>query len=266
MVQLSSTRDAMAAIAHAEHIDVRAYTLHGPIVDALEAAAKRGAHVVVELEGTPYNDRGGHLAAENERLVAALRAAGVEGRLGAPEHAKVIAADNSAYLDDKNWGEGDLVLRDDVADAASIPMVKHEALAAEARLLRDGRRGNGVVVASESFGRFNVVYSALDALATAGASPRLIVNSRDLEGNGREREALEALVRDGVRVRTCDDSEKLAVAGGRAWIGSANATVAFGPADLPDWGLCTSDGEIVRAVRGRIEAEWSRGKDVALAA
>ena len=61
---------------------------------------------------------------------------------------------------------------------------------------------------------------------------------------------------DGVRVRVCKDSEKLAVAGSGAWLGSANATAAFGESDMIDWGLCTSDPAIVSAVRARLEAAW----------
>ena len=40
-------------------------------------------------------------------------------------------------------------------------------------------------------------------------------------------------------MRVCGDSEKLAVAGERVWLGSANATVAFGQSDCIDWGVQT---------------------------
>jgi hypothetical protein len=36
--------------------------------------------------------------------------------------------------------------------------------------------------------------------------------------------------------------------------------VAYGRANLPDWGLCSRDPRIVAAVRARIEAEWTLAK------
>jgi hypothetical protein len=262
MLNLSSMRHVLAAISQAREIDAEAYTLHGPVLRALEEAARDGAHVVVRLEGRPYRDPAGNLARENRRLVAELRKAGADARLGHPLHAKAIAVDSTLYLDDQNWGTRDLVLRDDdPSDIASIPAIKHEALAAEAQLLRGARAGDGIVVESESFGCCNPVYSALDALGRAGAMPRLVVCANELRANDRERNVLERLVRDGVRVRVCSDSEKLAVAGDRAWCGSANATVAFGESDMPDWGVNTEDDAIVGAVRARLEAQWAKAKD-----
>ena len=153
MLHLSSTAAVLGALARSGNVDVRAYTLHGPVLRALEAAAGRGARVSVELEGTPYNDPKGRLAAENRRVVGELRAAGADARLGDPLHAKVISADGAFFFDDKNWGARDLVVRDDdPADAAAIPMLKHEALGEEARLLRGARGNDGILVASESFG------------------------------------------------------------------------------------------------------------------
>jgi hypothetical protein len=265
MVELSSVSELFAALARAKAIDLHAYTLHGPVLPALEAAAGRGARVTAELEGSPHDDPRGGLARENLRIVAELRAAGVDARLGDPVHAKSIVADGTLFLDDRNFNASDVVLRDDdPADAASIPMLKHAALAAEARLLRGARRDDGVIVASESFGCCNSVYWALDALAKRGATPRLVVCERELRGNPRERDVLRALVSDGVRVRVGRDTDKLAATDDRVWIGSANATVAFDRADLPDWGLCSDDPAIVAAVRGRVESEWTRAKPLVL--
>ncbi|MBV9262878.1 MAG: hypothetical protein JO324_01065, partial [Candidatus Eremiobacteraeota bacterium] len=105
------------------------------------------------------------------------------------------------------------------------------------------------------------VYSALDAIALRGVSPRLLVCDRELHGNARERQVLGKLVHDGVRVRTCKNSEKLAAVGNGAWMGSANATVAFGSSDLPDWGFATNDGTIVPAVRARLQNNWSNARN-----
>ena len=231
----------------------------GPVLKAVRAAAQRGAEVSVALEGHPFNSP--HLAKENRNVAAQLRAAGATVTLGHPLHAKVLAVDGTLYLDDKNWHPGDLVLKvDDPSEVAKIPMIKHEALAREGRLIDHATSADRVIVESESFGCCNKVYSELRQAALAGAAPRLLVSARDLSGNAREREAIEALVRDGVTARICDDSEKLAVAGTAAWLGSANATIAAPGSDSTDWGLNTRNAEIVAAVRARLEADWQTAK------
>jgi len=238
MVSLSSTDAVTRGLACAREITAQAYTLQGQVVHALEAAAQRGAHVIVELERRPYVDP--RLADENKRVVSQLRAAGVDARLGDPVHAKVIVEDGTFYLDDKNFRPHDLVLRaDSAADLRSIAVVKHEALLKEAQLLKSAQSGDDAIVESESFGCCNSVYSALAKVAHAGASPRLLVCERELRGNARERE----------------------VAGKGAWLGSANATIAAGPTDLPDWGYRTTDDSIVQAVRTRLESVWASAHD-----
>lgn len=262
MVALSSTSEVLERLASAREISAEAYTLHGPVLRALEAAARRGAHVAVRLEGAPFDDPKGSLAKENAKRAAELRSAGALATLGHPLHAKEIAIDGILYLDEKNWGSNDMVLRsDDPAEAASIPATKAEALAQEAQLIERARRLDEVVVESESFGSNNAPYAALKELGIAGAAPRLLVSDRDLRGNDRERDVLEGLVRDGVRVRICKDSEKLAVAGERAWLGSANATATYGKTDMTDWGLRTENAEIVNAVRDRLESQWQTAKE-----
>ena len=257
MLQLTSTGAVVDQIARARSIAAEAYTLHGPVLSALEDAARRGACVRVLLEGRPFDDPKGRLAGENARLAGELQACGVEATLAHPLHAKALDLDGVLYLDEKNWQRNDLVLREsDPAEVRAVATVKHEALAREAQLLTDSGRGDDVVVESESFGCCNAVYGALSKLARGGASPRLLVAQRELRGNKREAEVLAKLVSDGARVRVCKDSEKLAVAGGGAWLGSANATAAFGDSDMIDWGLCTRDPAIVSAVSTRLEAAW----------
>lgn len=259
MAELSSTAQVCRALCRAHRIDLQAYTVWGPVLKAVRAAAQRGAEVSVALEGHPFNSP--HLAKENRNVAAQLRAAGATVTLGHPLHAKVLAVDGTLYLDEKNWHPGDLVLKvDDPAEVAKIPMIKHEVLAREGRLIDRATGADRVIVESESFGCCNKVYSELRQAALAGAAPRLLVSARDLSGKAREREVIEALVRDGVTARICDDSEKLAVAGTAAWLGSANATIAAPGSDSTDWGLDTRNAEIVAAVRARLEADWQTAK------
>ncbi|MFY9739521.1 MAG: phospholipase D-like domain-containing protein [Candidatus Cybelea sp.] len=259
MAELSSTAQVCRALCGAHRIDLQAYTVWGPILKAVRAAARRGAEVTVALERHPFNSP--HLAKENRSVAGQLRAAGATVTLGHPLHAKVLAVDGALFLDDKNWHPGDLVLKvDDPAEVAKIPMIKHEALACEGRLIDSATSADRVIVESESFGCCNKVYSELRQAALAGVAPRLLVSARDLSGNTRERQVIESLIRDGVRARICDDSEKLAVAGTAAWLGSANATIAAPGSDSTDWGLRTRNAEIVAAVRARLEANWQTAK------
>jgi hypothetical protein len=262
MLRLSTTDDVIASLEAARNVAVEAYTIHGPVLKALEGAARRGATVCVELEKAPFDDAKGSLARENARVAAELRAAGAQATLADPIHAKRMSIDGAIYLDEKNWHLGDIVLRGDAVDAASIAMTKDEALAQEARLLSQGRAGDGIIVESESFGAGNAAYRVLRALGRDGAAPRLLVSERDLRGNGRERAILSDLTRCGVHVRLCKDSSKLAVCGDRAWLGSANATYADGKYSMPDWGVRTDDAAIVGTVRAHLEGEWATAKEL----
>lgn len=258
MIELSSTSEALAALARGRAIAIEAYTLHGPVLRAAERAAQRGARVLVCLEGAPENDKDDRLKNENRRLAAELRSFGARVKLEHPLHAKEIRVDGELYLDGKNWHDDDVVLRDDdaAADVPAISESKSAALAAEGDLLREASPADDVIVESESFGCCNPVYAALQRLACAGAAPRLLVSAADLHRGNHEWNALERLASDGVRVRVCDDSEKLAAAGDRAWLGSANASCAFGIYDMIDWGLTTNDAAIARTARARLEATW----------
>lgn len=261
MLELTSTSQLLGALATARSVDVQAYTLNETVSGALEAAARRGEHVVVHLESTPFADANGELAKRNRAIAVRLHAAGADARLEHPLHAKAIDIDGTLYLDDQNWGMKDLVLRDgDPDEVASIPMRKIDALEREANVLRSARASDDVIVESESFGGYNPVYYALKALCNEGEAPRLLVSARDLRGNRKERAALDELEACGVRVRVCDDSEKFARVGDHVWIGSANATAAFGKGAMPDWGVDSDDPTIVKAVHDRVEARWATAR------
>lgn len=260
MLSLSSLSDAVKNIERATEVSVEAYTLHGPVLRAVEAAARRGANVTVRLALHPVSNSRGGLAKENARLLHELTAAGVHACLADWIHAKEIQADGTLFLDEKNWRDDDIVLReDDPIEAGSIPMTKHEALAQEAKLLAGAAAGD-VIVESESFGSGNATYDALKALGKAGAAPRLLVSESDLRSTRNERSVLRDLVADGVRVRLCNDSAKLAAAGNSAWLGSANATFAGKGFDMTDWGVRTKDATIVKTVRDRLESAWQSAK------
>jgi len=262
MLSLSSSAAAAEALRGARSATLVAYTLRrGALFDALEAAAGAGARVAVQLEGAPFGDADGSFARANAATVAELRRAGVDARLSAsgdaPIHAKELQVDGALYLDDRNWGAGDVVVRDDDPADPSIATRKRAALASEAAMLRGtADAADAPIVESESFGCCNAVFSAVDALAKRGLAPRVLVCDRELRGNARERAMLDRLAAGGAQVRVTAATDKLALAGGNAWIGSANATAAIALPDTIDWGTCTRDAAIVAAVRERLERNW----------
>ena len=290
MLALSTTDDVLRALRTAHEVSLLAYTLRpGRVEDALVAAAKRGARVTVRLEGQFYHDEDGTLGAANAAAIDRLSRAGADARLVntgntvEPKlHAKAIVADNALYLDDRNWPDdgADTIVRDDfshdrkiVADAVHgtgergevFTMRKRDSLASEAKLLAGAHSGEDIIVESESFGGGNRVYRALEELGDSGASPRVLVATRDLEGNAHERAAIEALEKHGVRVRVIDADEKFALAGTRGWLGSTNATPAFDRPDQLDWGARTDDPTIVERLRERFEERWKAATEITAA-
>jgi len=248
----------------ARNITCASYALPpGPVLDGLASAAQRGAHVVVRLEGTPYKGAAGGLQRANAAAVAALRSAGADARLlhGAPGepalHAKAIVADDVLYLDDCNWPHDgcDTIVREGAPSRARIATNKRAALASEARTIAGASR-DCVDIESESVSAYNCAFAAIDARAERGERVRLLVSARDLRGNPKERAALSKLANDGVQVRTCLASEKFALAGARAWVGSANASAAFDKPDQIDWGLQTRAKDVVAHIRSHFEQRW----------
>lgn len=243
---------------HARSIELRAYVLRsGAVLDALRAAAGRGARVRVRIECKPYGDAGGTLAAGNAGAVSALRAAGADAQLtdcdGArPAHLKEARIDGAVYLDDRNWpgDDRDTILRVDPAE--NFATQKDDALRREARTIYRAADARAPVdVETESFG-FGRIYAALK-YAAARAPVRLLVARRDV--TPRSLPALRRLQAAGVTVRTGDDDEKLAVTPREAWVGSANASA--GVPDQSDWGLRIFDGALVQALRARFERNWT---------
>jgi hypothetical protein len=132
-------------------------------------------------------------------------------------------------------------------------------------MLRTAGAHDRVTVETETFGTSNAVCRALDELGKCGLHPRLLVQRRPAESNPRELSALQHLVRDGVNVRTTDDTEKFATCGSQAWIGSANASPAFGDPDIIDWGACTRNRAVVASVSARLAQRWDEGRPLTFA-
>lgn len=285
MLRLTSQNAMTAALGHAREVTLVAYLLpRGPVFDAIAAALRRGAHVTVRLEGNPFVDPHGGIRRLNASTVDELARNGADARLvdgdgrGESLHAKGALIDGTLYVDDVNFSSGDTgtllrddsredarALRDAVAGRVDPPSRdfawrKRDALAFEARLLASARRNDDVIVESESVGSNNAVYSKLERLGRAGGSPRLLLSREDL--TSKERKLIVRLEANGVRVRACAWNEKFAIAGRRAWIGSANATSAYLDPNQLDWGARTRDRTLVSHLRARFEARWQRAREI----
>lgn len=276
MITLSSQKTFYRALGQAHSITIGAYMLEpGRVTRALEAAARRGADVVVRLEEKPSNDPTGALARQNERIVKELRSDGADAAVIPQLHIKTAICDGAAYLDDRNFPSSgaDTILRDDtpadVADVVaalnglpaspkgSISITKAAALNAETKMLREAIGARRVEVQSESFGGSSGVYGALRMLAARGVQCKLSVAKHAL--NPKEALALEKMQRAGVEVRIGTSDEKMALVDGTiAWVGSANATSPFYGSS--DWGLCTSGRCVVNAVQRHFDANWNRAQ------
>ncbi|MEO6912545.1 MAG: phospholipase D-like domain-containing protein [Candidatus Baltobacteraceae bacterium] len=282
MIAVSSTDQLLAAIQRAREVTLSACTLRaGVILDALEAACRRGTEVTLRLEGRPFGDPSGELLEANQAAVSAVKRLGGDASLQdvddsageAPLHMKAAVVDGVAFLDDRNWpsdGE-DFIVRDSFpGDAGAIVDAlrgdrsgpnrffwthKSDALSGEACLLYGATHARGVEIESESFGYSRRVYGAIKLLAEHHVSVRLLVSARDL--NPKEQQALERLQQAGVDVRTCDLDEKMALVENRAWIGSSNAT--FGVDDQIDWGLRTDAPPVLATLHARFGYNWSAG-------
>jgi phosphatidylserine/phosphatidylglycerophosphate/cardiolipin synthase-like enzyme len=291
MIALAATADFVRSLASAHSVALTSYTLRpGPVLSALEAAARRGAAVNVRLERDPFDDAAGTLHVQNAAALAALRTAGATATATAPGepvlHLKAAVVDGTAWLDDRNWAGGGaerIVCDTDSGDVAAVTAAvaggpgadrhlattKAGAQRLEAEVIAGAGHGP-LVVESESFGN-GMIYDALLHRAQAHEPTRLIVAGREAAepGSQTERAHLAHLAALGVEVRLGDPhrgdlDEKLVVADRDAWIGSANATYARAAAgDQRDWGLATRRPEIIDDLRAAFERNWSRARPLA---
>ena len=258
-MQLVSLPDVIAAIDRAKNVKVDAYVLgsRGAMLRALERAADRGADVSVALCEKPASDD--EEAKANARIADALRHHGVRVVNDPPTgpgsiHAKVAMVDDRVFYDDRNWrssGGDDLIVSGDVDDALSI-RAKAQVLADEAALIRSGT-GRSVFVATESFGPGPVAKALLER-AQRGDDVRLIYNPGEHVRGG---EATLATMRAaGVRIEESYQNHKFACVGTRAWVGSANATVAAGETGVGlEWGT-ELHGTLAARVNALAEDMW----------
>jgi phosphatidylserine/phosphatidylglycerophosphate/cardiolipin synthase-like enzyme len=270
----------LAAMRTSRRIDFSAYVLWpGPVERALENAARRGTEVHVRLEGRLYHGTP-EMRKDNSDALHRLQKLRVDAKMvdradadGPRMHLKAAVCDGAAFLDDCNWNGGDIVIRDDnPEDVAAVraaalhrpedpppglALNKTAALQQEAGVLGKSR-ATQVDVETEAVGKTGVS-KVLRALAARGVRCRLLLSQHSVKSDFK---TIASLERDGVEIRALAKSEKFAVAGDRAWVGSADATSPYYNRDQIEWGIGTRDSRIVDALQRRFDANWRRAKTV----
>ena len=278
MIRPSSTAGMLAALRSARRVTFAAYVLHpGPVEAALAAAARRGARVSVRLDGYLWGGTPA-MARENREAIQTLRRAHADARLvhrrdgdGPGLHVKAAVCDGTAFLDDCNWNlSGDTVVRDDCA--SHVRAVRAAALGREsapAGVMRFDKAGaleqlaqvlhrasSGTVCFESEWLHPCAVSGALRELAARSIACRVLVSARAAKSDAKTQREIASLERAGVQVRATASGEKIALAAGRGWVGSADATSAYADGDRIEWSLATSDSRILGTLRAHFNAHW----------
>jgi hypothetical protein len=286
MVTLSSLQGFLGAIRGAKDIVFDTYVLQsrGEVFKALEAACRRGAHVVVRVAKDPYENQDGGRG--NAGAVDALGALGADARVAQSTHMKGAVFDGVGFVDDCNWRQdgSDTILRDDslddvrmIRDAAdgkidpttpSFAVKKDDALSKEKALLASAKPGEDVIVETESISFGSVTWELGTLAKEKHCHVRLIVNKHDLlkPGGFRETGVLNWLKKSGVDVRLTNATEKFAVVDREEWVGSANVSIEdarlrkshTGMPDTIEWGMRTRNGAITAHLRDTFESRWGK--------
>jgi hypothetical protein len=244
------------AMKTARRVTFCAYFLKpGPVERSLEDAARHGAEVHVRADGDLYGDCKAKMPASRAAIRALQRLHADAAFVHTSDddapglHMKAAVCDGVAFLDDCNWSRGgDTVIRDDKPS--------HVRAICSAILERAAPPAGGLCLTKAS---------ALDAERRMLQHPRcrVLVSERSFKSHRATHDAAVSLQKAGVDVRIAKASEKLAVAGERGWVGSANATTSnFNGADI-DWSLTTNDARTVRALKRRFDARWRDAAAVA---
>jgi len=290
MVTLSSLQRFLGALGTATDIVFDTYILQarGKVFRALEAACRRGAHVVVRVARDPYENPDG--SSRNVDAVDALRALGADARVTENTHLKGALLDGVGFVDDCNWKQdgSDTILRDDspddirmIHDAAAgridpgtstFATRKDDALAEEKALFASSGSAEDIIVETESISFGSLTWELGTLAKEKHCHVRLIVNTYDLAkpGGYREAEVLKWLEKSGVAVHLSSATEKFAIVGQAAWIGSANLSIEDarlrkahpGMPDTIEWGARTSDRAINEHLRTVFEKRWEKSQDV----
>jgi hypothetical protein len=264
-----------SAITNAHSICFSTYVFTDDAFYALESAATNGAKVTVVL---PVEEQAEDQARADQLAQGGATIVWDDGSSTPPLHAKLAIVDGVAFLDGRNWDDGDVVITDgNRADFSAIEnalnlhptssknldTLKSAALMHEAAFLSGVKIRKGLLIRfmSESFGTDSDVVSALENAAKGGGRVEAIVLGSYVSGDSSEIAALDALKAGGVSVRLnpASGSEKMLLAGNlhRAWFGSANAT-SYGEqwSNYIDWGLNVTAEPVLGKLDSYFTSVW----------
>src|SRR5579871_103581 len=219
----ATAREVLEAVARAHDVAFACWTIKepNPYLDALEAAADRGARVDAYLEKRPWMQdaaRAKELARQNATAAKHLRRHHVHVHMvdsgdTAPLHLKAIVVDQRrAYLDDHNWrkSSADEIVRTDRPEDVSMltsalagrtaatqdfATRKDFALALEAAVIEAAPPNAPVYASSETFDH-GIVSDALRRRASEGEEVDVIADA-----NSADLAALAELAHSGVHVK-----------------------------------------------------------------
>ncbi|HTW85684.1 MAG TPA: hypothetical protein VMD91_16565 [Candidatus Sulfotelmatobacter sp.] len=284
----TTTTAFLATVRSARSICMSAYVFTTVAFQALDAAAKSHASVVVVF---PQEQDSGSNASDLAQLQADGATIVIDPGTGStnPIHAKLAVVDGIAYLDGHNWVEAsgseptdDVIIQDtlpadftaiesalqlDPVSSASgtLDTLKSNSLAMEAGFLSGLNPGAGAQVhfMTESFssGASNVV-SALETAAQNGAAVNVILVGSDETGSS-DQQLIATMKAPPYNITFCSNvstgSEKVLIAStspGEVWYGSSNATSSSSLAsNYIDWGMLISDATTISAIDAYYQAQ-----------
>ena len=244
----------LPAVAHASQLHVAAYFLdeRSKIVGAMLTDARNNPNVETVLTGDGERyavDDNQTLKGKYPQLHVTLTAE--------PSHLKAIFVDGQAYLGDRNFGRGTLLLHVPANEAPDVdaailgrtdqagPLAFQKALAQQQEVATIDTAHSSILIESESFDDSGPVYSALERAITRGAT--VAIKAKIGEAQVGALASLVAKNPRNVHYELVAASDKILVVDASAgWVGSANET-----GELPqqrDWGYASNDRSFVETL------------------
>jgi hypothetical protein len=270
-IAIVSISEVFERLNTANNILLTAYALDpdSEIVQRLQDAASRGAHISIGLDENAFDDA----RTSNDAVASQLELSAIEVHKIPESHVKAVFVDGTMYLSDRNWpatSNAQVVVKDMNAGDRRIVStailggrlgsndhlwtMKAEALKAEAAVIM-ARTSNEVDVESETFGSGTPVFEAMMARVAGGDSVKLLIALSGFKRSAAARHAVVTLQARHVEVRLTNANEKLAIEGYNCFFGSANAT-----RELPqqiDFGIAMRDAALATRLHSQFESEWN---------
>lgn len=249
----------LPAVSAAAHLHVAAYFLdeRSQLVRAMLEDATHNTDVVTVLTGSGER----YAVDDNQTLSRDYPQLHVQLTVD-PSHLKALFVDGQAYLGDRNFGRGTLLLRVPSELAAYVdeaiggqlnqagPLAFRKDLAQEQEVGTIDAAQHSILFESESFDASGPVFAALVRAVRRGVTLQLEATTNEAHVDALS--TLAALAPNRVRYTLVSSSDKLVVADNTSgWVGSANET-----GELPaqrDWGYSSNDESFINTLRAQFD-------------